>query len=105
MADPKPPITKKLKDVTWEDVAGLSVPSSDFIGKTSMDNRPIFDDKWRQDTLNNWKQKLLRRFPNAMEFNIVIDRNAPMWFNKVKIVYIFSFKFSIFNNIEDSLLA
>jgi hypothetical protein len=79
------PITKKLKDVTWDDVAGLAVPSSDFISMTSMDNRDMFSDEWRQDTLNNWKQKLLRRFPNAMEFNIVIDRNAPMWFNKVKI--------------------
>jgi hypothetical protein len=79
------PITKKLKDVTWEDVAGLSVPSSDFMGKTSMDNRPIFNDKWRQDTLNYWKQKLVKRFPNAMEFDIVIDRNNPTWFNQVKI--------------------
>jgi hypothetical protein len=79
------PITKKLKDVTWEDVAGLSVPTSDFMGKKAMDDRPIFDDKWRQDTLNYWKQKLVKRFPNAMEFDIVIDRNNPTWFNQVKI--------------------
>jgi len=79
------PITKKLKDITWEDVAGLSVPSANFTAMTKMDNRPIFNDEWRQDTLNNWKQNLAKRFPNAMEFDIVIDKNNPTWFKQVKI--------------------
>lgn len=78
-------ITKKLKDITWNDVAGLSVPSVDFTVMTKMDDRPIFDDKWRENTLNNWKQGLAKRFPNAMEFDIVIDRSNPTWFEQVKI--------------------
>lgn len=78
-------ITKSLKDVTWDDVAGLAVPSADLTSMTNMDDRPIFDDEWRQDTLNNWKQSLVKRFPNAMEFDITIDKNEPKWFNKVKI--------------------
>jgi hypothetical protein len=81
-----PKITKKLKDITWEDVAGLSVPSADLTSMTTMDDRPIFDDKWREETLNNWKQSLTKRFPNAIEFDIMIDRNNSKWFDRVKIL-------------------
>lgn len=76
------PIVKKLKDITWEDVAGLTVPTS-MGGRTTMDDRDIFDDEWRQNTLLNWKNKLKLNFPNADEFEVIIDRNNPTWFNKV----------------------
>jgi hypothetical protein len=79
------PTTKKLKDITWEDVAGLSVPSADFITMKTMDDRDIFSNEWREETLNDWKQSLVKRFPNAMEFDIVINKNEPKWFNRVKI--------------------
>jgi hypothetical protein len=79
------PTTKKLKDIIWDDVAGLSVPSADSITMTKMDDRPIFDDNWRENTLNTWKQSLVKRFPNAMEFDIMIDKNNSKWFEQVKI--------------------
>lgn len=78
-------ITKSLKDITWDDVSGLSVPSADLTSMTNMDDRDMFNDEWRQSTLNNWKQGLVKRFPNAMEFDIIINKNDPKWFNKVKI--------------------
>ena len=78
-------IIKSLKDVTWNDVAGLAVPSADLTSMTNMDDREMFSDEWRQSTLNNWKQSLVKRFPNAMEFDIIINKNDPKWSNKVKI--------------------
>jgi len=82
-----PPIKKKLKDITWSDVEGLSVPTGMFNFNIRMDDRPIFDDKWREETLNDWKQRLKKAFPNANtdEFDILINRNEPEWFNRVKI--------------------
>jgi hypothetical protein len=83
--NPSSAITKKLKDITWEDVKGLYVPTSDPDTFQNMDARDLFSDKWREETLENWKEKLRTFFPNADEFKITIDRSNPTWFKTVTI--------------------
>jgi hypothetical protein len=65
-------IEKSIQDVTWEDVEGLSVPTLDFGVKRIMDDRPIFDDQWRQETLDNWKNQISSKYPNAI---VTIDKS------------------------------
>ena len=64
-------VEKNIQDVTWEDVAGLSVPTLMFGQKRNMDDRSMFDDQWRQETLNSWKNHISSKYPNAV---IVINR-------------------------------
>ena len=78
-------VVKRIKDVTWEDVAGLSVPTAAAGVRKVMDDRDTFSDEWRQSTLDTWKRDLAKHFPNAMEMEITIDRSAEPYFNKVKI--------------------
>ena len=73
-------ITKSLKDVVWDDVKGLDVPTMTASSMLKMDDRNIFDDKWREDTLNNWKKQF-----KDQNITVVIDRSKPMWFEKVTI--------------------
>jgi hypothetical protein len=46
----------------------------------TMDDRDIFSDEWRENTLNHWKEE----FPNQ-DIKVIIDRSNPIWFDKVKI--------------------
>ena len=69
-------VIKKIKDITWDDVAGLALPTGASGVRAKMDNRDIFDDKWRMKTLNNWKSDLAKHFPNAGEFEIEVDKSA-----------------------------
>lgn len=73
-------IVKLLKDVTWEDVKGLSVPTMSAGIMRNMDDRDTFSDEWRESTLNNWKKE----FPNQ-NINVIIDRSNSSWFDRVKI--------------------
>ena len=60
------PITKKLKDITWEDVAGLNVPTADFISMKTIDNRDFFSDE-RVQKLSQ-KQLLMSALHQALVF-------------------------------------
>jgi hypothetical protein len=76
---------KTIQDLTWEDVSGLSLPTSDFGTYRYMDNRDMFNDEWREKTLQSWKDSLVRQFPDAMSFKVVIDRSQPSY-DQVKIL-------------------
>jgi hypothetical protein len=66
-------ITKKIKDLTWEDVDGLALPT-----KTSGVLRAM---KATKD-LDSWKNEFKG---DELELEVIIDKDADMWFNKVKI--------------------
>ena len=62
---------KKIEDLEWEDVEGLSLPTSSTGVMASM--------KSPKD-LNSWKNKF-----KETDLEVTIDRNADLWFNKVTI--------------------
>ena len=64
-------IKKKIEDLEWEDVEGLSLPTSSTGVMASM--------KSPKD-LNSWKNKF-----KETDLEVTIDRNADLWFNKVTI--------------------
>jgi hypothetical protein len=66
-------IVKKIKDLTWEDVDGLSLPTNSAGVLASM--RATKD-------LDSWKSKFKG---DEAEMEVTIDRDADMWFNQVKI--------------------
>jgi hypothetical protein len=66
-------IVKKIKDLTWEDVDGLALPT-----KTSGVLRAM---KATKD-LDSWKNEFKG---NELELEVTVDKGADMWFNKVKI--------------------
>jgi len=66
-------ITKKIKDLTWEDVDGLALPT-----KTSGVLRAM---KATKD-LDSWRNEFKG---NELELEVTVDKDADMWFNKVKI--------------------
>jgi hypothetical protein len=76
---------KTIQDIEWSDVAGLSLPTSDAGTYMYMDNRDMFSDEWRKRTLQGWKDSLVRHFPDAMSFKVVIDRSQPSY-DQVKIL-------------------
>jgi hypothetical protein len=69
-------ITKKLKDITWEDVKGLYTPTNQPGVFRGMDDRDMFSDQWRESTLEDWKNNLRKHFPSADGFDVEIDRDA-----------------------------
>lgn len=71
--NPSSVITKKIKDLTWEDVDGLALPT-----KTSGVLRAM---KFPKD-LDSWKSEFK---DNELELEVTVDKDADMWFNKVKI--------------------
>lgn len=71
--NPSSVITKKIKDLTWEDVDGLALPT-----KTSGVLRAM---KATKD-LDSWKSEFKG---NELELEVTVDKDADMWFNKVKI--------------------
>jgi len=73
-------IVKSLKDITWDDVKGLNVPTMSAGMMRTMDDRDTSSDEWKENTLNNWKKE----FPNQ-DIKVIIDRSNPTWFDKVKI--------------------
>jgi hypothetical protein len=76
---------KTIRDIKWDDVAGLSLPTNDYGTYMYMDNRDMFDDKWRERTLQSWKDSLVRQFPDALDFKVVIDKSQPSY-DQVKIL-------------------
>ena len=66
-------IVKKIKDLTWEDVDGLALPTNSAGTLASM--RVTKD-------LDSWKSKFKG---DEAEMEVTIDRDADMWFNQVKI--------------------
>jgi hypothetical protein len=66
-------ITKKIKDLTWEDVDGLALPTNSAGTLASM--RVTKD-------LDSWKSKFK---DDEAEMEVTIDRKATPWFNQVKI--------------------
>jgi hypothetical protein len=66
-------ITKKIKDLTWEDVDGLALPTSSAGVLAAM--------KATKD-LDSWKNKFKG---DEAEMEVTIDRGAEPWFNQVKI--------------------
>ncbi len=80
------PYTKKIGDLTWEDVAGLSLPTGESGGvRNTMDDRDMFSPERKESMLNNWKARISRSFPNALNMDITIDRNNPTWFERAVI--------------------
>lgn len=69
-------IVKSLKDITWEDVKGLYVPTHQPGTLLRMDDRDIFSDQWRERTLKGWKNDLNKHFPAADDFEVEIDRDS-----------------------------
>jgi hypothetical protein len=67
-------ITKKIKDLTWDDVEGLALPTKSAGVLAAMKTTNNLD-SWKKD----WNS-------DEIEMNITIDRTATPWFNQVKIV-------------------
>ena len=66
-------IVKKIKDLTWEDVDGLALPTNSAGTLATMN---------ATKDLDNWKSKFKG---NETEMEVTIDRKATPWFNQVKI--------------------
>jgi hypothetical protein len=66
-------IVKKIKDLTWEDVDGLALPTNSAGTLAAM--------KATKD-LDSWKSKFKG---DEAEMEVTIDRKATPWFNQVKI--------------------
>jgi len=64
-------IKKKIEDLEWEDVEGLSLPTSSTGVMASMNS---------SKDLDSWKNKF-----KETDLEVTIDRNADLWFNKVTI--------------------
>jgi hypothetical protein len=66
-------VVKKIKDITWDDVNGLALPTKSAgmlaVMKTT-------------NNLDSWKKQWDN---NEAEMDITIDRTATPWFNQVKI--------------------
>ena len=78
---------KKIKDLTWDDVAGLSLPTGESGGVlNTMDNRDMVSPEKRESMLNNWKERITNSFPNALNMDIRIDKNNPTWFERAMII-------------------
>jgi hypothetical protein len=78
-------VRKTVGELTWDDVSGLSLPTSDSGTYMYMDNSDRFDDQWREKTLKYWKDSLVKHFPEALSFEVVIDGSQPSY-NQVKIL-------------------
>jgi hypothetical protein len=94
--------TKKIKDLTWDDVAGLALPTGESGGTLSqMDDRDIFTQERKDRMLQSWKERIeynLRDKPeiglkgiglkpgeSALDLDITIDKNNSTWFKKAVI--------------------
>jgi hypothetical protein len=66
-------ITKKIKDLTWEDVEGLALPT-----KTAS----IFTNMKLRHNLDSWKKALSEK---EQELEVTIDKSNKMWSDQVKI--------------------
>lgn len=66
-------IVKKIKDLTWEDVDGLALPTNSAGVLAAME---------ATKDLDSWKSKFKG---DEAEMEVTIDRKATPWFNQVKI--------------------
>lgn len=66
-------IVKKLKDLTWEDVEGLALPT-----KTAS----IFTNMKLRHNLDSWKKAFSEK---EQELEVTIDKDNKMWSDQVKI--------------------
>jgi len=82
--------TKTIGELTWEDVSGLSLPTNDFGTYMYMDSKHALSNEqetqlWRDRILKSWKDSLVRQFPDALSFEVVIDKSQPSY-DQVKIL-------------------
>jgi len=76
--------TKKIKDLTWEDVVDLTLPTGQSGGiRATM--KDYGTPEKRESMLQSWKDNLVKSFPNALDMDITIDRNNNTWFNRAVI--------------------
>lgn len=96
------PYTKKIKDLTWDDVAGLALPTGESGGvRNQMDDRDIFTQERKEGMLKSWKERIIRNLEDkpeiglkgmgldsgesALDLDITIDKNNPTWFERAVI--------------------
>jgi hypothetical protein len=96
------PYTKKIKDLTWDDVAGLALPTGESGGVLNqMDDRDIFTQERKDRMLQSWKERIennlkdrpeiglkgigLNPGESVLDLDITIDKNNPTWFKKATI--------------------
>ena len=72
------PFVKKIKDLTLNDVADLNLPTGESGG--------VMNTMRDEGSLENWKEKIIKLFPNALEMEIRIDKTNPTWFNRATII-------------------
>jgi len=73
------PYTKKIKDLTWDDVADLTLPTGRSGGvRVAMKDYGVPGKK--EFMLQSWKDDWVDLFPNALDMDITIDRNNSTWF-------------------------
>jgi hypothetical protein len=72
------PYTKRIGDLTWEDVANLTLPTGQSGGvRVEMKDYNVPGKAERM--LQSWKDDLVNLFPNALNMEITIDRNNDSW--------------------------
>jgi hypothetical protein len=66
-------ITKKIKDLTWEDVDGLALPTN---------SAGVFANMKLDRNLDSWKKAFSEE---EQELEVTIDKGNKMWSDQVKI--------------------
>ena len=69
-------LKKKIKDLTVQDVIGTYLPPTENSTTSEyIDDRPIFDDNWRQVRLDRWRETLYQDSPGSEEWEVNIMKN------------------------------
>jgi len=66
-------ITKKIKELTWEDVKGLALPTK---------VETVYNNMVLPQNLDRWKKEFSEE---EQELEVIIDKDNKMWSDKVKI--------------------
>lgn len=69
-------IIKKIKDLTVQDVMGTFLPPTvNSMTSEYIDERPMFNDEWRQVRLDRWRDILYQDSPGSEEWEVTIGKN------------------------------
>jgi hypothetical protein len=66
-------VTKTIKELTWEDVKGLALPTK---------VETVYNNMVLPQNLDRWKKEFSEE---EQELEVIIDKNNKMWSDKVKI--------------------
>lgn len=69
-------VIKKIKDLTVQDVMGTFLPPTvNSMTSEYIDERPMFNDEWRQVRLDRWRDTLYQDSPGSEEWEVSIMTN------------------------------